>query len=617
MSGESHAGFPSGSRIHRLPEALIDQIAAGEVVERPASVVKELAENALDAGASRIRVEVRDGGRALVAVSDDGCGMTPEEARLALERHATSKIRDAADLGRIRTFGFRGEALPAIASVARVRLRTRVPEAVAGFELEVEAGRVLREGPAGGPPGTRVEVADLFTPVPARRKFLKSAATEWGHIADWLTRLALARPGLHLDLLREGRPALSWPAAEDLRERIAVVLSEDDAAALVPVEAEEGPLRLSGFASRPDHHRASGAGIHLFVNRRPVRDRLLRHALQEAYREWLPRGRFPAAVLYLDVDPARVDVNVHPAKWEVRFSDPGRVHELIRRGLREAIAARRWLAPSRAWKPAGSAGEAPGPHPPAGPRTGGPVPGRRPATPAEQGWILAEGAAVGAERAGEGGAGDLFLLETGAAGRPVRFSEFRLLGQLHATYLLLEAPETLLLVDQHAAHERVLYEDLRAGLAGHGIAGQGLLAPTRVGLPPALRAALGRHAPEAARLGFELEPFDEESVLVRALPALLAGRDPARLVRELAEELARGGVGAAGPGSRPLLDLDRLLATLACHAATRAGDRLGPAEQAALLRELDRIPHAPCCPHGRPVAVPLPLEELERRFARR
>jgi len=609
VSGESHAEVPAGPRIHRLPDDLVDQIAAGEVVERPASVVKELAENALDAGASRVRVEIRDGGRSLIAVSDDGCGMTREEARLALERHATSKIRDADDLARIRTFGFRGEALPAIASVARVRLRTRAAAADEAFELEVEAGRLLREGPAGGPPGTRVEVADLFAPVPARRKFLKSAATEWGHIADWLTRLALARPELHLELLREERPALAWPAVRDLRERVAVVLSEDDAASLVPVEAEDGALRLTGYASRPDHHRASGAGIHLFVNRRPVRDRLLRHALLEAYREWLPRGRFPAAVLHLDCDPARVDVNVHPAKWEVRFAEPQRVHALVRRALREAVSTRGWLGgPAAAGRPGSGAADA-APH--------GPGRGRAPsraAAPAEAGWILAERPEPAAE---EGRAGPVPRPGSPAPERPVRFSDFRLLGQLHATYLLLEGPASLLLVDQHAAHERVLYEDLRAGLAAGGIARQGLLGPARVELPPALRAALVEGAGHAAKLGFEIDPFDEESVLVRAVPALLAGRDPHPLVRELAEELARGGVDAGASPRRPMRDLDTAIATIACHAAVRAGDRLEPPEQAALLRDLDRIPHAPCCPHGRPVAVPLPIEELERRFARR
>ncbi|HEY8495341.1 MAG TPA: DNA mismatch repair endonuclease MutL, partial [Myxococcota bacterium] len=333
-----------GRRVRRLPDALVDQIAAGEVVERPASVVKELVENALDAGARRIRVEVREGGAALVAVADDGIGMSAGDARLALERHATSKIRSAEDLARIASFGFRGEALPAIASVSRLRLRTRARGVQEGFEIEVEGGRRIAERAAGVPEGTRVEVADLFFNVPARRKFLKSPTTEWGHVADWLARAALALPSVHFDVRRDERPAVSWPAVVDPLDRIAAVLSEREAEGLVAVAAEEGALRLTGFASRPDAHRPSAAGLYLFVQRRPVRDRLLRHALLDAYRDVLPRGRFPTAVLFLDLPPQAVDVNVHPAKWEVRFADPNAVHRLVSRAVREALGERRWIA---------------------------------------------------------------------------------------------------------------------------------------------------------------------------------------------------------------------------------------------------------------------------------
>ena len=317
----SRAGEGAPARpVRRLPDALVDQIAAGEVVERPASVVKELVENALDAGAARVRVEVREGGAALVAVTDDGRGMPAADARLALERHATSKIVSADDLARIGTFGFRGEALPAIASVSRLRLRTRARGAEAGFEIEVDGGRRVAERAAGAPEGTRVEVADLFHNVPARRKFLKAPATEWGHVADWLARAALALPGVHFDVRRDDRPAVSWPAVGESLDRIAAVLSEREAEGLVPLSAAEGALRVEGFASRPDAHRPTAAGLYLFVQRRPVRDRLLRHALLDAYRDVLPRGRFPSAVLFVDCPPQAVDVNVHPAKWEVRFA---------------------------------------------------------------------------------------------------------------------------------------------------------------------------------------------------------------------------------------------------------------------------------------------------------
>ena len=345
MSSKNSKPGPRAAPIRRLSGALIDQIAAGEVVERPASVVKELVENALDADSSRIRVELRNGGRDWISVADDGWGMSPEDARLCLERHATSKISAVDDLARIGTYGFRGEALAAIASVSRLRLRSRPREASEASELQVEAGEIRSQRSVGGPTGTRIEVADLFSGVPARRKFLKTATTEWGHISDWLARAALSLPSIHFDVQRDDRPAFSWPATDDPLDRIAAVISEADAAAFTPVSRErDGELRLEGFVSRPERHRSTTAGIYLYVNRRPVRDRVLQHALVEIYRDLLPRGRFPAAVLFLEIPPERVDVNVHPAKWEVRFADPRGIHELVRHGVRDAVSARRWLA---------------------------------------------------------------------------------------------------------------------------------------------------------------------------------------------------------------------------------------------------------------------------------
>src|SRR6056297_208973 len=299
----SSAGSPGAGRIHLLSDALVDQIAAGEVVERPASVVKELVENSLDAEASTIRVDIRQGGTGLIAVTDDGVGMSRSELSMALRRHATSKLRDASDLMQISSFGFRGEALPAIASVSRFRIRSRARGAPVGFEIESEAGRILKEREAGGPEGTRIEVAELFASVPARRKFLKRPATEWGHIADWLSRLAMVRPDIHIESQRDDRPATIWPACRDARDRIAAVLSEDDAASLVEVDAESPVGRVHAFVSSPERTRSNAQGLYLFVNGRPVRDRLLRHALIESYRDLLPRGRFPIAVLYLEVPP--------------------------------------------------------------------------------------------------------------------------------------------------------------------------------------------------------------------------------------------------------------------------------------------------------------------------
>jgi DNA mismatch repair protein MutL len=607
--------------VRRLTGALIDQIAAGEVVERPASVVKELVENALDAGASRVRVEVRGGGRDWIAVTDDGRGMSPADARLALERHATSKIASLDDLSRIHTYGFRGEALPAIASVSRLRLVSCARGAQEGTEIQVEAGENLRQRSFGSPEGTRIEVADLFAAVPARRKFLKTDTTEWGHISDWLARAALALPQVHFDIHRDDRPASNWPAATDPLDRIAAVVSEADAAAFTAVERREGGAAVSGFVSRPERHRASGAGIYLFVNRRPVRDRVLHNGLVQVYRDLLPRGRFPAAVLFVDVPADEVDVNVHPAKWEVRFDDPRAIHSLVRHAVSDALSARSWL------------GGAPDSHG---------VEGRAEPRPAAgSARDTASGAASGAASdwvfAGEPGRGAHLARDTAApdssgafapsnpslwqndASARVRFADLPLIGQLMATYLVLETKDQLLLIDQHAAHERVLFERLRSEWVERGVESQGLLVAQTLRLEPEPLAALIACGEAAQRLGFDWEDYGDGTVAVRAVPALLADRDPGQLVRNLAEELALAGPGADAlrPETRSLEAADRAFASLACHSARRKGEVLDPREQRALLDALDAIPWAPCCPHGRPVSIPIERDEIERRFARR
>jgi DNA mismatch repair protein MutL len=595
--------------VRPLPEALIDQIAAGEVVERPASVAKELVENSLDAGALRVRVEVRGGGREWIAVSDDGSGMEPDDARLALQRHATSKIASADDLQRIASYGFRGEALPAIAAVSRLRLRTRPHASRSGFEIRVDAGRLVDEREAAGPPGTRVEVADLFAGVPARRKFLKSATTEWGHLSDWLARSALARPDVHFEVRRDDRPALAWPAVADPLERVAAVLGEEEAAGLVAIDLSAGPLRVHGFASRPDRHRPNLGAIHLFVNARPVRDRLIQHALVEVYRDVLPRARFPSAVLFLELPPEQVDVNVHPAKWEVRFADPQAVHRAVHAAVSRGLGSRRWLG-----APGGGAPEAVG----EGAGAAGPWPGRRETASGLGDWAFA--ARAREEGPPESGAPVSAATEAGvsaAASEPLRFASQRLLGQLLATYLVLETERGLVLVDQHAAHERVLYERLRREWRERAVASQGLLAAVPVSLDPSAGAALLEAAEGLGRLGFDVEAFGEATVAVRGIPALLAGCDPAGLVRELAAELVADPAARGLAGERPLAGVDRLFAGLACHAARRKGEILPPLEQQALLAALDAIPWAPTCPHGRPVAIPFELAEIERRFARR
>ena len=652
------------NRIRLLPDALVDQIAAGEVVERPASVVKELVENSLDAGAQRIRVEIREGGAALIAITDDGAGMAPEELALALQRHATSKLASAEDLERIASFGFRGEALPAIASVSRFRIFSRARGAEHGYEVRSEGGRLLEEKVAGGPEGTRIEVADLFSSVPARRKFLKRPGTEWSHISDWLARLALARPEIHIEIQRDDRKATVWPACDDPRDRIAALISDDDAAALLEVDHKTPECRVHAFLSTPERTRGNANALYLYVNGRPVRDRLVRNALTQAYRDLLPRGRFPIAVLFLEVPPETVDVNVHPAKWEVRFADPQAVHRAIRHAVREAMASRTWLTSAVPIEK--------------GPRTvelrtgtapvevGGPsryapemeaegegvrVDLETPSTASRHApraaattddWIFAgqPGAAAtdaealtDAERARDGGSAQIVaegvrggVHEAGpasASDAPVRsFGALRVLGQLRASYILAEGDDGLIVVDQHAAHERYLYENLRSAWLASGVLRQGLLTPETVSLPARSLAALEANVAAVSRLGFEVEPFGEGAVLVRALPAEMAGQDVVPLIKELASALEELGDAEEADDDndaaiRWLPTLDRLFATMACHAARRFGDRLPAEEQQAILKGLDEIPWAPTCPHGRPVAISIDVYDLEARFKRR
>lgn len=598
-----HAVTNAARRVHRLPDSLIDQIAAGEVVERPASVVKELVENALDAGAGRIRVEVREGGTRLIAVSDDGHGMPQGDALLALQRHATSKIEGPEDLAGIRSFGFRGEALPAIASVSRMRLVTREANAHEGFELRVDGGEVVSQRAVDGPSGTRVEVADLFASVPARRKFLKKPSTEWGHIKDWLGRLALALPGVHFEIQADDRTPLVWPASSDPLTRIAAVLSEDVTATLVPV-AWEGPEgHIEAYISSPEHTRTNANGLYLFVNGRPVRDPVLRHALLDAYRDLLPRGRFPTAVAFVTVPPESLDVNVHPAKWEVRFADPRAIHRLVRNCVREGMTARSWLDPQ---------GRAPVGYAPL-PASERPSSSTVSGAGADNDWTFARAALGAYDRVAEGPAAAVNVSER------ISFGSLRIVGQLLASYLVVEAKQGLLLVDQHAAHERVLYEQLRAEWLEQGVACQPLLMPETVEIEALALAALLEAKDRTALLGFEIEPFGEEAVIVRGIPLLLAGRNPSELVRGLARELEDPDLGGdhLASDTRLLRAADRVFATLACHSARRFGDRLEAEEQRAILAGLDRIPWAPTCPHGRPVAISLDLVEIERRFGRR
>ena len=587
------------SAVKRLPPQLIDQIAAGEVVERPASVVKELLENSVDAGATRITVEVREGGRDLIAVTDNGSGMSFEDARLAIERHATSKISRMEDFLTLATYGFRGEALPAIASVSRFRLRTRVPGDRQGYQISIEHGQKPLEKVDGCAEGTRVEVADLFGGLPARRKFLKKAATEWAHVADFLSRAALGLPEIHFDIIRDGKTVMQWPASDRLTDRIAAVLSDRDAESLIPTEYSRADNKIYGFISRPDVHRGNASGIYAYVNDRPVRDKVVRQATTDAYRDYLPRGRYPTAVLFISTSPDSLDVNVHPAKWEIRFSDPQVIYRLVRDSIKKAISLRNFFGSNSQSKEAKSDNR---PTPEEAEIRIVPTPQEE--APGQEGLLLKESIQIHAV--------------TAMNEHRFQFSDLNCIGQLLDTYLLLEDTKGLLLVDQHAAHERVLYERLREGWASSRNEKQMLLLPVDVEIDAPTLSQIREHEKILDRMGFDLEEFSEKSVLLRAIPAILGDRDPARLIRLVGDSLAEDGIAKDEMTLlRDLEPMDRLFATIACHSARRAGDKLQVQEQTALLLALDEIPWAPTCPHGRPVAVPIEKLEIERRFARR
>ncbi|HEV7458415.1 MAG TPA: DNA mismatch repair endonuclease MutL [Roseococcus sp.] len=562
--------------IRLLPDATANRIAAGEVVERPAAVVKELVENALDAGARHIRVELEEGGIGRVLVEDDGHGMSPEDLELCVERHATSKLPEEATLFAIGTLGFRGEALPSIGAVARLTLTTCPPQGAA-HRITVEGGRKGLVQPASGAPGTRVEVTDLFFATPARRKFLRSPRSEGEAAMDALRRLALAWPFVGFEASLDGRRVLNL-APSSREARIEALLGPEFTAAARPVE---GP-GITGLAGGPAFTRATSAEQHFVVNGRPVKDPMLRMALRAAYRDVSAPGRHPVAALFLEVPPAEVDVNVHPMKTELRFRDSagvrGAVISALRRALGQGVVG-------------GSLGYA------------GPS-GLRFSTPPPPLTGFAEA------RLPLGFAPPAPVEQAPAEPVPEDHPLGRAVAQVMDTYILAEAPDgALILVDQHAAHERLTHERLNAELLEGGVRSQPLLLPAVVELPGAAR--LVEAAPDLARLGLEVEGFGQGAVLVRALPALLGTADPAPMLRDLAEELAEGGEGQA-----LALRLDAAVARLACHGSVRAGRRLTPAEMDALLRAMERTPRAATCSHGRPTYLRLGAGEMARLFGR-
>jgi DNA mismatch repair protein MutL len=574
-------------RIRLLPETTVNRIAAGEVIERPAAAVRELVENALDAGARRIVVAIAGGGIERIEVVDDGDGMSAGELALAVQRHATSKLPDD-DLVRISTLGFRGEALPSIGAAARLVITSRPPGAEAAATLTVEGGRVGTPAPAAGPPGTRVVVRDLFYATPARRKFLKSPRAEADAAEAAVRRLALASPQTAMRFESDGRVAFDLPG-QDRADRVAALLGGE---ALLVVEGVRNTLRVTGYAAAPGVTRATAAAQVLVVNGRPVADPVLRIAVRVAYRDVIAQGRHPVVALFLELPADELDVNVHPAKAEVRFRDPGEVRGLVISALTRALAGG-----------AGATGS------PMQPHTGRPALALRP---------------DGLPRPGMAEAG-LALGGTPAVRSPDRFHgpfsardgvEFPLgapVAQVLDTYIIAVAGDgALILVDQHAAHERLTHEALKAQLLAGGVRAQPLLLPAVVDLPPADAARLLARGDDLRGLGLEIEAFGPGAVLVRAMPAALGTPEPGPLLRDLADEFAD-----MDESTVLAARLDAVLARLACHGSIRAGRRLGIPEMDALLRQMEATPRADTCSHGRPTWLKLTRSEIERLFGRR
>jgi DNA mismatch repair protein MutL len=594
-------------KVRLLDPVTVDRIAAGEVVERPASVVKELVENALDADATRIEIVIEDGGRKLIRVIDNGAGMSAEDLALAVERHATSKLPDG-DLSNIATLGFRGEALPSIGSVAQLSIDAREQGAALGHSIRVEAGAKRPVQPSSWPRGARIEVRDLFAATPARLKFLKSPRAEAQAVADILRRIALAHHDVSFTLSGDHLTTLDFRATGDdargFADRVAQVLSRDFIDNAIAIEAEREGFRLTGFAGLPTWHRATAALQYVFVNGRPVRDKLLAGAVRGAYIDFLPAGRHAALALYVECDPREVDVNVHPAKAEVRFRDPGLVRGLVVGALKSAItnAGHRAADATRAALSAmqGRAQWASAPNANWDWRAS-------PAAPS--GFAEAQQASfdIGAvapsadARAHDAPRAEEIAAPLGAAR-----------AQVHETYIVAQTRDGMVIVDQHAAHERLVYERLKRQRAEHGIARQGLLAPQVVELDEAGTARIADAAPDLERLGLSVEPFGPGAVLVRETPALLGKVDARQLIADIADTLAED-ASLQGAERR----LDHVLATIACHNSVRAGRRLTPEEMNALLREMEATPGSGQCNHGRPTYVELKLSDIEKLFGRR
>ena len=584
--------------IRRLPESLVNRIAAGEVVERPASALKELVENAIDAGAQNIAVRLSEGGLAGIEVTDDGCGMSPDEMELALERHATSKLPDE-QIELVATLGFRGEALPSIASVARLILESRPRSAQEGWRRVVDHGVVIEQGPAALPPGTRIRVEDLFGKVPARRKFLRSARSEYAACLDVVRRLAMARPDVGFVLEHDGRRILAVQAGEELAVRVARIVARELAEDGVAIDLERAGARLTGVAGLPTYNRGVADHQYLFVNGRPVKDRLLVGAVRGAYADMLARDRHAVLALFLDVPPEEVDVNVHPAKTEVRFRDPAFVRGFIVSGLRHALEGAGQRSAQAPAAPAMGNWQAEPIAPALGSLFGGGA--VREAAPAWRAYEAAR-AALPAARAEE-------AVQAPSVSYPLGVAR----GQVAQTYIVAEAEDGLVIVDQHAAHERLVLERLKAaGAQAAANRSQALLIPEVVEFDEPDCDRVEGAASVLGEFGLVVERFGPTALLVRAVPAVLGQGNVQALVRDIADDLAQNGA-ALLLGER----VDLVLATMACHGSVRAGRVLSVAEMNALLREMEVTPRSGQCNHGRPTWVKLAHGDIEKLFGRK
>ncbi len=597
------------ARIRILPENLSNKIAAGEVVERPASVVKELVENAIDAGADRIGVEVENGGRRLIRVADNGSGMSRDDALLAIERYATSKIRHDEDLFAIQTLGFRGEALPSIASVSRFTLATRRPDDDAGTEIRVTGGQIESVRQAGVPPGTMITVRDLFFNTPARRKFMKTVATEMGHIGDGLASQALGHPRIHFELQHNQRRLRRWPSANDPAERVAAVLGAALRDDLVPLALETDAVTVSGWVAAPRVNRRTSRGVHIFVNGRHVRDRTVLHAVLHGYRQRLMKGQYPVAVCHLAVPVDEVDVNVHPAKYEVRFVRQQAVHGAVAGAVQAAL-----VSGDRRPRPSSALSSNRNPEPPhaGGVAESGPAYGRpfRPGTPVTQGGSgpRASGLKPAAPPAVIRSASPLPQPALWPGGR---FAHLKIIGQFRNTYIICEAETGLILIDQHAAHERIYYEQLRKRARSRNAAAQALLVPETLELDFRAAAVLASMREGLAHVGIDIEPFGGNTFIIRSAPDFLAQSELGPMLQSIIE-----GAEAAGVTPDPDNLQEESLQIMACHGAIRAHQALDGREIHRLLVQLDECENPSHCPHGRPTWIRWTAGALEKAFGR-